>query len=462
MEEKNTERTEIEKLENEKPENEKPENEKLENEKPVTGTETPAAENPSPEPAVSSKKTGSSGLKWKAALVLLVLILAGCAYGWHYWNLPEQQLKRTLQQSEEFLAAGDYENAAEGFARAMEIDAGNTEAVGGWLQARMAIADAAAEAGGDIPERARVCGLYEEIIAFCDEKTDSSVTEKAAAAPDEGDTSETAAAEGVSKQEAVESGTPVNPEKAESSDFTGYGGELAPIVGPARDAAADRLAALRREIASDYKSVKCETVREDRSGTVVLTDGTEVPYTWYFDLVQINDENYPLADEINNVLVAQKEAFFSGEQTNPSAGIGGVVTLTEGDYQDYVGEAGIYSGEGILSIRMAEIRSAGTARAGFFRGKTFRLSDGKELTLADVTDRTDSGLKHLVKKKIREWFENEGYSSVSMSDVEDYIDETDPEELKFCIREDGIVYLAVDQEMPFFTGAGEILEIPLN
>ena len=79
-----------------------------------------------------------------------------------------------------------------------------------------------------------------------------------------------------------------------------------------------------------------------------------------------------------------------------------------------------------------------------------------------MTDRTDSGLKHLVKKKIREWFENEGYSSVSMSDVEDYIDQTAPEELKFCIREDGIVYLAVDQEMPFFTGAGEILEIPLN
>ena len=216
------------------------------------------------------------------------------------------------------------------------------------------------------------------------------------------------------------------------------------------------------EIAEDYDSVQCETVREDRSGKVVLTDGTEVPYTWYYDLVQIRDDNYPLADEINAVLEAQKDAFFSGEQTNPSTGIGGVITRAEGDYQDYVGEAGIYSGKGILSIRMAEIRSAGLARAGFFRGKTFRLSDGKELTLADVTDRTDSGLKHLVKKKIREWFENEGYSSVSMSDVEDYIDQTAPEELKFCIREDGIVYLAVDQEMPFFTGAGEILEIPLN
>ena len=438
MEEKNTERTEKETL--------------------MTGTETPAAEDSSSDQA-SARKTGSSGLKWKIVLVLLALILAGCAYGWHYWNLPEQQLKRILQESEKLLAEGDYENAAAGFSRAMEIDERNTEAVGGWLQARMAIAEEAAEAGGGIPERARVCGLFEEIIAFCDEKTDYPGTGENGPAQDAGDASENGTTGSGGAQDTAGSGTTQNSEKTEAP---GDGGQLAAIVGPVREQAADRLARLRREIAEDYDSVKCETVRDDRSGKVVLTDGTEVPYTWFYDLVQITDEDYPLADEINAVLKAQKEAFFSGEQTNPSEGIGGVIPRAEGDYQDYVGEAGIYSGKGILSIRMAEIRSAGSARAGFFRGKTFRLSDGKELTLADVTDRTDSGLKHLVKKKIREWFENEGYSSVSMSDVEDYIEQTAPEELKFCIHEDGVVYLAVDQEMPFFTGAGEILEIPLN
>lgn len=442
MEEKNTDRTENEKL--------------------MTGTGTPAGEDSTSDRDASARKTGSSGGKWKIVLVLLAIILAGCAYGWHYWNLPEQQLKRILQESEEFLAKGDYENAASGFTRAMEIDPDNTGAVEGWLKARMAIAEEAAQAGGDIAGRARVCGLFEEIISFCDEKTDHLGSEADVSAPNAGGTSEAAAAGEAATQEAMASAADENPEKTEASDSAGDGGHLAAIVGPVREEAADRLARLRREIAEDYDSVQCETVREDRSGKVVLTDGTEVPYTWYYDLVQIRDDNYPLADEINAVLEAQKDAFFSGEQTNPSTGIGGVITRAEGDYQDYVGEAGIYSGKGILSIRMAEIRSAGLARAGFFRGKTFRLSDGKELTLADVTDRTDSGLKHLVKKKIREWFENEGYSSVSMSDVEDYIDQTAPEELKFCIREDGIVYLAVDQEMPFFTGAGEILEIPLN
>ena len=442
MEEKNTDRTENEKL--------------------MTGTGTPAGEDSTSDRDASARKTGSSGRKWKIVLVLLAIILAGCAYGWHYWNLPEQQLKRILQESEEFLAKGDYENAASGFTRAMEIDPDNTGAVEGWLKARMAIAEEAAQAGGDIAGRARVCGLFEEIISFCDEKTDHAGSEADVSAPNAGGTSEAAAAGEAATQEAMASAAGEKPEKTEASDSAGDGGHLAAIVGPVREEAADRLARLRREIAEDYDSVQCETVREDRSGKVVLTDGTEVPYTWYYDLVQIRDDNYPLADEINAVLEAQKDAFFSGEQTNPSAGIGGVITRAEGDYQDYVGEAGIYSGKGILSIRMAEIRSAGLARAGFFRGKTFRLSDGKELTLADVTDRTDSGLKHLVKKKIREWFENEGYSSVSMSDVEDYIDQTAPEKLKFCIREDGIVYLAVDQEMPFFTGAGEILEIPLN
>ena len=155
MEEKNTDRTENEKL--------------------MTGTGTPAGEDSTSDRDASARKTGSSGGKWKIVLVLLAIILAGCAYGWHYWNLPEQQLKRILQESEEFLAKGDYENAASGFTRAMEIDPDNTGAVEGWLKARMAIAEEAAQAGGDIAGRARVCGLFEEIISFCDEKTESSL-----------------------------------------------------------------------------------------------------------------------------------------------------------------------------------------------------------------------------------------------------------------------------------------------
>ena len=186
MEEKNTDRTENEKL--------------------MTENGTPVVEDFPQDHHASASKTGSSGRKWKIVLVLLALILAGCAYGWHYWNLPEQQLKRILQESEEFLAEGDYENAASGFTRAMEIDPDNTGAVEGWLKARMAIAEEAAEAGGDIPERARVCGLFEEIIAFCDEKTVHAGSEADVFSPDAGDTSETALSGETDTQDTMGSG----------------------------------------------------------------------------------------------------------------------------------------------------------------------------------------------------------------------------------------------------------------
>ena len=58
--------------------------------------------------------------------------------------------------------------------------------------------------------------------------------------------------------------------------------------------------------------------------------------------------------------------------------------------------------------------------------------------------------------------EQEGYTSVPLSEVEDYVDDTDPRNLKFYVAEDGTAFLVIDQEAHFFAAAGEILEIPLN
>ena len=410
-------------------------------------------ESPAPADSVPAKPSGSGRLFLKVLLAAAVLILAGCAYGWYYWNLPEQQLTRVLKSADELLAANDYEGAASGFMQAMEIDGNDIRAIEGYLTARMEAAEEAEEkAGRDIPARARVCALLEEIIAFCDERAggteDAAGTDNTAAA---GSSQETAPAQSAASTEETGTATAIR----SSAEDTG-------TVTAIRSSAADKLERLRKEIAEDYESVKCRTEKDDRSGHVILTDGTEIPFTWYYDLVQIDDEYYPLADQINAALQSGKEAFFAGGQTDPSQGISGSGPVEEGEYLDYVGEAGIYSGDGLLSIRMAEIRASGKARAGFFRGKTFRLSDGKELTLADVTDRTDSGLKHLAKKKIREWFEQEGYTSVPLKEVEDYVEDTDPRNLKFYVAEDGTAFLVIDQEAPFFAAAGEILEIPLN
>lgn len=429
------------------------ENERIDGAAEGSAEKSSGPESPAPADSVPAKPSGPGRLFLKVLLAAAVLILAGCAYGWYYWNLPEQQLTRVLKSADELLAAKDYEGASSGFMQAMEIDGNDLRAIEGYLTARMeAAAEAEEKAGRDIPARARVCALLEEIIAFCDERAEG--TDDAAG------TDNTAAAG--SSQEAASAQSTVSTEDTGTATAVRASAEDTGTVTAIRSSAADKLERLRKEIAEDYESVKCRTEKDDRSGHVILTDGTEIPFTWYYDLVQIDDEYYPLADQINASLQSGKEAFFAGGQTDPSAGISGSGPVEEGEYIDYVGEAGIYSGDGLLSIRMAEIRSSGKARAGFFRGKTFRLSDGKELTLADVTDRTDSGLKHLAKKKIREWFEQEGYTSVPLSEVEDYVDDTDPRNLKFYVTEVGTACLVIDQEAPFFAAAGEILEIPLN
>ena len=429
------------------------ENERIDGAAEGSAEKSSGPESPAPADSVPAKPSGSGRLFLKVLLAAAVLILAGCAYGWYYWNLPEQQLTRVLKSADELLAANDYEGAASGFMQAMEIDGNDIRAIEGYLTARMEAAEEAEEkAGRDIPARARVCALLEEIIAFCDERAgetdDAAGTDNTAAA---GSSQETAPAQRAVSTEETGTATAIRSSAADTG-----------TVAAVRSSAADKLARLRKEIAEDYESVKCRTEKDDRSGHVILTDGTEIPFSWYYDLVQIDDEYYPLADQINAALQSGKEAFFAGGQTDPSQGISGSGPVEEGEYLDYVGEAGIYSGDGLLSIRMAEIRASGKARAGFFRGKTFRLSDGKELTLADVTDRTDSGLKHLAKKKIREWFEQEGYTSVPLKEVEDYVEDTDPRNLKFYVAEDGTAFLVIDQEAPFFAAAGEILEIPLN
>ncbi len=432
----------------------------------VNGGENAGGKAPA-EGETSQDAGGSPGMKKKIAVLAAVLILIGCACGWYYWNLPENRLTRLMQEADGFLASADYENAASGYAEAMKIDGANHAAAEGYLKAKMALAeDAAEKVGDDITGRARVSQMFEEIIAFCDEQTGDGEAAEGGSTVEAG-----APVDGARNQEDAAGAEDTGVRDSQDQTTAGTGApvsessidpQFAAMLDTYRESAVERQGQLLKGIAEDYNQVKCVTVRDDRSGRVILNDGTEVPYTWYYDQVRIEDEHYPLADRINIVLERDKEAFFAGENSNPSVNISGSGVAPGSEYLDYVGEAGIYSGKGVLSIRMAEIRAYGDARAGYFRGKTFRLSDGKELTLADVTDRTDSGVKHLVKKKIREWFEKEGYTSVSMTDAEEYIDKIDPKDLKFCIHEDGRVYLAIDQEVSFFATAGEILEIPLD
>ncbi|MBQ8985624.1 MAG: hypothetical protein IJ100_00015, partial [Lachnospiraceae bacterium] len=59
-------------------------------------------------------------------------------------------------------------------------------------------------------------------------------------------------------------------------------------------------------------------------------------------------------------------------------------------------------------------------------------------------------------------FDLEGYRNIPRSALEDYVQDTPPEEFKFCFRDDGKLCLVIDQTIPFFAAGTEILEIPLE
>lgn len=351
-----------------------------------------------------AKKPRRRGLLW-----IVLLLCAACAAGYgYYYNLPAQKLERAMQAADELLEQARFKEAADKYLDAIEIDPDNAAAREGFVDSLTGEADSLA-AQEDIPVRAQAFELYREIIRQCEDMPADARGEKTQALQEE---------------------------------------------------TARKLEALEKEVAGAYETIETSTDMDDRSGRIVQPDGTEKKYTWYYDLVRISDPYYPYAEAINTVLEQERDSFFARTESFPSdaaeAGTG------EDESRDYVGVAGVYSGEGLLCIRMAEVRAQGNSRANYYRGVTFRLSDAGVVTLSDLTGRTDSGVRRLVKRRLRDWLDQEGWQNISRSLIEKYVEDTPPDEFKYCIRDDGKLCLVVDQEAPFFTAGTEILEIPLE
>ena len=111
---------------------------------------------------------------------------------------------------------------------------------------------------------------------------------------------------------------------------------------------------------------------------------------------------------------------------------------------------------------MAHVRNIGGTQSNDYCGRTFRLSDGGEVSLGDLTGKTDIGLRRFVRRAIWSWLQQEGYTEILKSDVEDYVEDRRADEYKFCIRDDGTLCLVIDQSVPFFADRQQTLEIPLE
>ena len=364
--------------------------------------------------ASGGQKKGTGNWK-KIVIICLALVLAAAAYGWYSYNLPAKRLERALKKADALMEEHNYEAASSAYEKSQDINGVSPQALQGQILAELYRTDEMAAKASDIPSRAQVCDQYAQIMQLCDDAM--------AAVQDTSD-----------------------------ERFTQ----------PRTDAEQKRTS-LQKGIAAEYEKVDCVVETEDRSGSVRLPDGSDIPYTQYFDLAKVQDEYYPYSEIIDAALKQDMDEYFADPANDISAAVKTVgAAAKDAVYRDYVGVSGIYSGQGLLNIRMAEVRVLGRTRVNIYRGRTYRLSDASQVTLADLVDRTDSGLRRLVKRRVRDWLSTEGYRDISRSAIEEYAEETDPGDFKFSLRDDGTVCVVIDQEVPFFATGTEILEIPLE
>ena len=365
--------------------------------------------------SVNDGQEKRKGFLGKTLLIGAVVILAAAAYGWHSYNLPARRLERTLKKADALMEEKNYEEASEAYEQAEGIDGVSPGALEGHILAELYRADELSAGDADIPSRAQACDIYMHVMELCD----------AAAA-------------------AVQ----------DTSDDT---------FSKVREEADGKRTSLQKGIAAEYEKIECVTQTVDRSDSIHLPDGSVIPYTHYYDLTELDDDYYPYKENINGVLRQQMDAFFTDEENHPSEDIeidGG--SAKEIVYRDYVGSGGYYSGGGLLCVRMAKVQTRGDELKTIYCGTTFRLSDAAQVSLGDLTGRTDIGLRRMVRKKIWAWLTQEGYAEIKKSEVEDYVEDTEPADFKYMIRDDGTVCLIVDQSVPFFADRQEILEIPVE
>ena len=246
--------------------------------------------------ASGGQKKGTGNWK-KIVIICLALVLAAAAYGWYTYNLPAKRLERALKKADALMEEHNYEAASSAYEKSQDINGVSPQALQGQILAELYRTDEMAAKASDIPSRAQVCDQYAQIMQLCDDAM--------AAVQDTSD-----------------------------ERFTQ----------PRTDAEQKRTS-LQKGIAAEYEKVDCVVETEDRSGSVRLPDGSDIPYTQYFDLAKVQDEYYPYSEIIDAALKQDMDEYFADPANDISAAVKTVgAAAKDAVYRDYVGVEGFYSG----------------------------------------------------------------------------------------------------------------------
>ncbi len=193
------------------------------------------------------------------------------------------------------------------------------------------------------------------------------------------------------------------------------------------------------------KSVSYTTTKDDRSGVLDYGEGyNRVRYDNYYERVVV-DSSYRYADEINAYIKTKSDQFFSEETNNFMEYVEEYATKetsplgNDVEFSNNLTLLGVYNDNGILSIRLCRDWMVGGVGDGSIYSYTFRLKDGKAITLPELLGKSEAETKQMVENavyakidQVPGAFESDAKSIVSQCSASDY---------KYFVDEQGDVYV---------------------
>ena len=195
---------------------------------------------------------------------------------------------------------------------------------------------------------------------------------------------------------------------------------------------------------AEFMEIRFSLERDDRSGTATAKSGLELPYSYYYDQIKV-DEGIPNADIFNAETERRKNEFFSGDE--PSE----IITNGTDDidivyaYDRDVTYKDSYAGDGIFSVYLTYEWVFNGGDGTEFAGYTFDFRTGEWITFDQYLGVSEEEARLLAEEACARFSESEGMAPDSIKgNVQRYLNYGyDPS--KFFISEDGRVFLVDDK-----------------
>ena len=168
-------------------------------------------------------------------------------------------------------------------------------------------------------------------------------------------------------------------------------------------------------------------------------EGESKTRLYYYEMALL-PESIKNSKIINESIKNYKDKFFSDEEHNPS----NYPDTPYGENYDYVSIESVYLDEQYYSINMNEhVFFGGLTDFNGFRGYTYDLETGEEVSLAEILHLSEDDLCELIRNRLLEL--KLGFEFLEIPDQNEFISNEYWNSYHYCIDQDGRIYLLYDK-----------------